>query len=74
MEVDYSKLHGRIIEKFGSQTNFAEALGVDITIVCAKLGNKRGITKKDVFKWSDLLEIPYAEIGVYFFTPKLNKC
>ena len=33
MLMDYSKLIGRIIEKFGSRTAFAEAMGLTVDFV-----------------------------------------
>lgn len=73
MEFDYSKLKGRIIEKFGSQNGFADALGVAFTVVSAKLTGLRAITKNDIIGWSNLLEIPVEEIGVYFFKLKVKE-
>lgn len=68
---DYSKLTGRIIEKYGSRKAFAEALGVHVQTVSAKLLGGLTITPKDIVKWSELLGIARTEIGLYFFTPKV---
>ena len=68
---DYSKLKGRIVEKFGTLSNFSEALGIKVQTVSAKLKGRNTITKSDIIKWSELLGIEYSEIGVYFFTPKV---
>lgn len=65
---DHSKLRGRIVEKFGTISAFTEALGSSMVTVSAKLNNKSGFSRGDIERWSELLEIPFAEIGLYFFT------
>ncbi len=63
----YPKLRGRIVEKFQNIANFARYLGVEPNVISRKLGGKIGLTKNDIKKWSDILEIPIEEIGIYFF-------
>lgn len=65
---DYSKLRGRIVEKFGTISAFTEALGSSTVTVSSKLNNKSGFSRSDIEHWSELLEIPFVEIGLYFFT------
>lgn len=72
-EFDYSKLKGRIIEKCGSLSNFAEEFGASRSIVSLKINNKMMFTPDDIIKVSDLLEIDKTEIGVYFFTPRVKE-
>ena len=67
VEFDYSKLKGRIIEKYGTQGRFAEALGVNQNAVSKKLNGKTSFDKKEILIWSALLDIRTDEIGVYFF-------
>jgi plasmid maintenance system antidote protein VapI len=67
---DTSKLRGRIYEKFGSQTKFAEALGVSISTVNHQLKNPSNFSRETISKWVDTLEIAHNEIGDYFFTIK----
>ena len=64
---DYSKLRGRIVEKYGSQLNFAKALGKAEQTVSAKLNNTVGLTRQDIITWSELLEISECDYGAYFF-------
>lgn len=71
IEFDLSKLKGRIIEKFDSNTAFAKALGISLQQLSPKLNGKTAITKEDIMEWCPLLEIGINEIGVYFFTPKV---
>jgi len=71
---DYRKLRGRIREKFGSERKFAEALGISNVAVSNKFNKKEGGLSQDtILKWSELLEIPQEEIGIYFFTPKSSE-
>jgi plasmid maintenance system antidote protein VapI len=60
-------LRGRIVEKYGTATAFAEALGIHKSQISAKLTNKIDITKSDIMEWSELLDINRSEIGEYFF-------
>lgn len=70
MEYDYSKLRGRIIEKFGTIGNFQKHLDVSNVVVSKKMNNRVRLSHDDITQWADLLEIPMDQIGVYFFTRK----
>lgn len=74
MEFDFSKLLGRIVEKFGTRSNFAAAWGKSESILSYKLNNKTQFTMEDIFEITqpNLLDISPGEIGVYFFTPKVR--
>ena len=72
MDYDYSKLRGRIVEKFGTASAFADALHTHKAQVSAKLNNKVDITKQDIESWSNLLDIDITDYGVFYFTKKLN--
>ena len=69
MKFDYSKLIGRIIEKFGSRRAFAKACGFSENTVSKKLSGKMAITTDDIVNWSssELLDIDSADIPEYFF-------
>ena len=67
MAFEYNKLRGRIIEKYGTQGKFAEALGVTETTISRKMNMASGFSKEDIVKWSELLNISTDEIGIYFF-------
>ena len=73
MKFDYSKLRGRIVEKFGSMTNFAKSLGVTQEAISQKLCSEKGLSHGVIIRWSTLLDIPTEEIGIYFFSPKVQK-
>lgn len=63
----YKKLRGRIVERFGSQTNFAEKLGISATSLSKKMQCKTGFSQEDIEKWAELLDINRAEFSDYFF-------
>lgn len=69
---DYSKLRGRIVEKYGSITRFAEYISISRVSLDYKLNNKVQISRADIIEWSKLLDIDPEEYGLYFFTEKLN--
>lgn len=70
MEYDYSKLRGRIIEKFGTLEKFQKRLNVSSVMVSLKINNKARFSHDDISQWAELLEIPIEDIGVYFFIRK----
>lgn len=67
MDFNYSKLKGRIVEKYGTQGKFAEALGVNQMTVSRKLNGENAFTRTDMLIWAELLKIDRADIGSYFF-------
>jgi hypothetical protein len=64
---NYAKLRGRIIEKFGSQSAFAAAMGWREALLSAKLNNKSEWAISESMKACELLEIPMSEAHQYFF-------
>lgn len=66
-EARYAKLRGRIVEKFGSQTMFAEAFGVTLNCVNRKLSGANGFSQQDIKKCMELLDIRPEELYYYFF-------
>ena len=71
---DYSKLIGRIIEKFGTRKAFAEAYGISENAMSQKLSEKMAITTDDIKAWCkpEFLDIHCDEIGAYFFKKKVQ--
>lgn len=72
MKFNYSKLKGRIIEKFGKQENFAKAFGVSTATISNKLNNKTYWDNPEIAKAVELLEISPDEINDYFFNYKVQ--
>ncbi|MFR4538002.1 MAG: DUF739 family protein [Anaerotignaceae bacterium] len=71
MAFNYSKLKGRIVEKFGSQTAFVKAFGVSENTFSLKMNNKVRFTTDDITRITRMLDIPEEAIGEYFFTLKV---
>lgn len=67
MAFNYSKLKGRIMEKFRTQGCFSRALGVSGRTLSLKLNNKIFFSQDEIAKISELLNINSDEIQVYFF-------
>lgn len=63
----YDKLRGRIVEKYGTQKAFAEALNVSENSLSLKMNCKTEFSQTDMDKFAKLLEIPISEYSVYFF-------
>ena len=64
---DSSKLTGRIIEKFGTREKFAIAIGAKCPAVSKRLNNTIDMTRTEILKWAEVLEIQKDEIASYFF-------
>jgi len=73
VEFDYSKLRGRIVEKFGTLGAFAQAAGITEVALSRKMNNKMSITRDDMIRWSELLDISLDDYGVFYFVRKLNE-
>lgn len=67
---DYTLLKARIISMFGTQNEFAEALGTNFKYVSCQLVNGKAFNSEELLKWVDKLEIKEEEIGTYFYTVK----
>lgn len=70
--MSYGKLRGRILEVFGTNEAFANALGIDPSSLSAKLNNKSPWKREEIEKACELLEIPIEEVHLYFFTQKVG--
>lgn len=68
MLFDYSKLRGRIVEKVGSLTKFAELVGISNTSLNDRLQNRLAFNQREIFKAAEILGIPDDELSLYFFT------
>ena len=64
---DYSKLVGRIIEKYGTRENFAKAFGCSVEHLSKFLNNKWYLKQPGIDKMCRLLDSPDKEIYYYFF-------
>lgn len=69
----YDKLKGKIKEVFGTQENFAIALGIARTSLYSKLNNNTEFTQSEMLRSLELLHLEKGDIDLYFFTPKVQK-
>jgi putative cro repressor len=67
MTKDFSKLSGKIVEKYGTQYNFAIALGLSERSLSLKLNNKVGWRDEEMERAIDLLDLDINDIPSYFF-------
>jgi hypothetical protein len=72
MAFDYSKLKGRIIEKYGSQSLFAKAMQLSERSLSLKLNGKRSWKQSEICTAIKLLELQEDDISIYFFNPKVQ--
>lgn len=72
MAFDYSKLKGKIVEKYGSQSAFAKDLGYSERTLSLKMNGKVPWKQTDICKIVELLSISKEDIQDYFFTMKVQ--
>lgn len=68
MKFNHSKLLGKIRECGYTQERLAEAINITKATLNAKLNNQFYFTAKEIYAICEVLNIPVAEIGEYFFT------
>ena len=68
MAFNYSKLRGRIIEKYGRQSDFAKAFGCSDRTLSLKMNGKRPWKQTEILSAIKLLELSEEDIQDYFFT------
>ena len=68
MAYNYQKLLGRIVEFFGTQYEFAKAMGMSEHSLSVKLNNKTNFKQVEIAKACELLDILPSKISDYFFT------
>lgn len=66
--IDYSKLKGRIVEKYGKQSAFAEKINVSEKTMSEWLNNQKYWKHESMIAAVKALDIPESEVGAYFFT------
>lgn len=72
MEFDYSKLTGRIIEKFGKQSAFAKAMGLSERSISLKMTNQRYFKQTEIVRAVELLGLQATDIPEYFYALKVQ--
>lgn len=72
MAFDYSRLKGRIVEKFGCQRNFADAFPISERTLSLKLNNVVYFKQPEINRACELLNISTEDIPSYFFVPEVQ--
>lgn len=72
MEFEYNKLKGRIVEVFGTQAKFSNAMGWSMQTTTKKLNNIRFWKQTDICKAAEILNIQYCQIPEFFFQEKVQ--
>ena len=72
MPYDYSKLSGRIVEKYETQAKFACAMGLSERSISLKINGKVGWKQNEILKACELLDIPVSQIYIYFLLQKFK--
>lgn len=68
MAYDYSKLQGRIVEKFGTQGAFSKAISMSERSLSLKLNNKVPFKQQEIERCIAALDLGREDIPAYFFT------
>lgn len=67
MPYSYDKLKGRIVEKYGTNSAFAEAMGISDGALSHKLSGRNQFSQKDMARCMKLLDIDPIDMCFYFF-------
>lgn len=70
---DYSKLKGRIIEKFGTQTAFLNNINMSEVTFIKSIKGERAFNQNEIVNIMNLLDLELSDIVSYFFTNKVRK-
>lgn len=73
INIDHSKLRGRIKEILGSEKEYASQMGFSTFTATTKLNGKSDFKANEIIKSCHILKIPMKEIDAYFFTQKVRK-
>ena len=64
---EYSYLKGKIVEKCGTRTKFAELLGISEQSLSAKMSNKVKFSQEEIYKSIKILGLTDVEAIKCFF-------
>lgn len=70
---DYSKLLGRIKEKYSTRENLVKEITISSTSLNLRLNNKLKFDQQDIKELCRALDIEEEEIPDYFFKEKVMK-
>lgn len=69
-EFDYSELRGLIRARFGTQENYAKAIGISTTSLQERLSNKVPFRQTEIIRTKQLLDLSVEKMDEIFFTLK----
>lgn len=69
---DYNKLRGRITEIYGTQREFACAMGISERTMSLKLNGHIPFSQVEISKALTLLKLDITQASKYFFTTKVQ--
>nr|DAO52678.1 MAG TPA: Protein of unknown function (DUF739) [Caudoviricetes sp.] len=72
MAFNYSKLKGRIVEKYSNQSNFAKAFGCSERTLSLKMNGKRPWKQQEILTAIKILDLSENDIQEYFFTTEVQ--
>ena len=72
MAFDYSKLRGKIVEKYGNQGEFAKAMNWSERTLSNKMKGKIAWKQTDILSAVGLLGLSENDIQDYFFTMRVQ--
>ena len=64
---NYNKLKGKITEKLGNQSAFAQKMKLSETTIYYKLNGKIEFRQSEILNACNILDIPVEEMKDYFF-------
>lgn len=73
IEIDHSKLRGRIKEVLGSEKEYASRMGFSTFTATTKLNGKSDFKTNEIIKSCQILKIPMEQVDAYFFSQKVRK-
>ena len=68
---DYSKLEGRIVEKYKNKVNFCKATNTNYGTFTSKVRGDSEFSASEIINIMNALDVPYDKIPEYFFTLKV---
>ncbi len=72
MAFNYNKLRGKIVERYGNQTEFAKAMGWSERTLSVKMNGKVPWKQTDICHAIELLGLSKDDIQEYFFTVEVQ--
>ena len=73
MPFDYSKLAGKITERYGTRGSFATAMGFSSRTMSLKMSGKVPWKQTEIARACSLLSVSDREIPSYFFAEKVQR-